>query len=75
MGQGSGARSGDAELAVAGRSAVAAVLGWFFADLSSGMQSPVALSLTFLLWLGTLLAASRTALALAIGMWKRSHRP
>ncbi|AXT85986.1 hypothetical protein C6I20_12865 [Aeromicrobium sp. A1-2] len=74
MSQGPAARPGDAELAIAGRSAIVAVTGWFFADLSSAMQSPLALSLTFLLWLGTLLAAARTVLALAIGLWKRTRR-
>ncbi|MGA8987345.1 hypothetical protein [Aeromicrobium sp.] len=74
MSLGSAGRPGGAELAIARRATIAAVIGWFFADLSSGLQSPVALSLTFLLWLGTLLAAARAALALAIGVWKRTHQ-
>lgn len=66
-------RPGDAELAIAWRMLLVAAGGWFLAELSSGGASPVAQSLTFLLWLGTLLAAARAVIALVIGVWRRTH--
>ena len=66
-------RSGDAELAIAWRMLLLAAIGGFFADLSAGGSSPVAQSLTFLLWLGTMLALARGAIALVIGVWRRTH--
>ncbi|NRQ48401.1 hypothetical protein [Aeromicrobium stalagmiti] len=66
-------RPGDAELTIAVRAGLVAVVGWFFADLVSGLTSPTGLSLTFLLWLLTFLAAARALLAVSIGLWRRSH--
>jgi len=66
-------KPGDRELRQAYRSGIVAVGGWFFASLLSGLPSPTGMSLVFLLWLATLLAAATCALALTVGLWRRTH--
>lgn len=66
-------RPGDRELIQAQRAGIVVVLGWFFAELLSGLTSPIGASLVFLLWLATILAGVTCALATAVGWWKRIH--
>lgn len=67
-------RPGARELRHAGRAAIVALLGWFFATLLSGTTSITAQSVTFLLWLATLLAAATCVLALVVAAWKRQNQ-
>jgi len=67
------AKPGDRELQQAYRAGIVAVGGWFFASLLSGLTSPTGMSLVFLLWLATLLAAATCVLALTVGLWRRTH--
>lgn len=64
---------GGRELALAGRALFYAVVLGLLARLSSGLTSPAGLSLTFLLWLGTILAVTQAVVAVVIGLWRRSH--
>lgn len=59
------------EFVIAARAAVISVVGWFFAELASGTTSPTGQSLTFLLWLATILAAVQAVVAATIGIWRR----
>ena len=64
---------GGRELALAGRAALYAVVLGLLAQVSSGLTSRVGLSLTFLLWLGTILAITQAVVAAVIGLWRRAH--
>lgn len=64
---------GGRELALAGRAAFYAVVGGLLATVSSGLTSRTGLSLTFLLWLGTILAGTQAVVAAVIGVWRRTH--
>lgn len=63
------------EFVIAARAAIIAVVCWFFAELLSGSSSPTGQSLTFLLWLATILAGTQAGVAAAIGVWRRTHQP
>lgn len=64
---------GGHEFALAARAALYAVVLGLLATVSSGLTSRTGLSLTFLLWLGTILAATQALVAAVIGLWRRSH--
>ncbi len=64
---------GGRELALAGRALFYAVVLAVLARVSSGLTSPTGLSLTFLLWLGAILAVTQALVAAVIGVWRRSH--
>lgn len=59
------------EFVIAARAAIVAVVCWFFAELVSGSSSPTGQSLTFLLWLATILAAVQAVVAATIGLYRR----
>lgn len=64
---------GERELALARRAAFWAVVAGLLASVSAGLTSPTGLSLTFLLWLATILAGVQAAVAAVIGVWRRTH--
>ncbi len=61
------------EFVIAARAAIVCVVCWFFAELIGGGTSPIQQSLTFLLWLGTILAGVQAVVATWIGLWRRAR--
>ena len=61
------------EFVIAARAAAVAVVCGFLAEVMSGSTSPIGQSLTFLLWLATILAGVQAVVAAWIGLWRRAH--
>ena len=62
---------GDRELRQAGSAMIVSVIAWFFASLFSGTTQITLQALTYLLWLTTLLAGTKGAVALTVGLSRR----
>lgn len=61
------------EFVIAARAAIVCVVCWFLAELVGGGTSPTRQSLTFLLWLATILAGVQAVVALWIGLYRRAR--
>lgn len=66
-------RRGDHELGLAARAATIAVVTGVLAQVTSSSPAPLALSVTFLLYLAALLAGARAAVAVSVALWRRRH--